>query len=118
MFSTNVSISSITLFKADKKNYNCPITQLLKLNAMSVTIPKEAEQFVESEVAAGHVNSTDDVIMQALELYQLRQQYIEEQIGQGIEDMEAGRSRPYSPQVLEDVKQNALKMIASRKSLQ
>jgi putative addiction module CopG family antidote len=82
---------------------------------MLVTLPKETEQFIESEVAAGHVGSSDDVIIEALELYQVRQQYIEDQIQQGIADMEAGRSRPYSPQVLADVKQRALKMMALKK---
>ncbi|NQZ06418.1 MAG: hypothetical protein HRT35_04580 [Algicola sp.] len=84
---------------------------------MSVTLSKKAEQFVESEVAAGHVDSTADVIDQALELYQLRRQYFEKQLIEGIEDADAGRLRSYSPQVLEDIKQNALKKMAARKTL-
>ena len=43
------------------------------------------------------------------------EQYIEEQLTKGIEDAQAGRLRSYSPQVLEDIKQNALKKIANRK---
>jgi Arc/MetJ-type ribon-helix-helix transcriptional regulator len=83
---------------------------------MSLTIPKEAEQFVQSEVSAGIVGSTDDVIMQALELYQLRKQYIEGRIEKGIEDVKAGRVEEFGPQFLDDIKQGALKKIAARKS--
>ena len=85
---------------------------------MPITIPKEAEQFIESEVAARHGVSADDVIMQALELYQHRQRYIEDHIQQGIDDADAGRTRPYSAQMLEDIKQAALKKMALRKHIE
>lgn len=106
------------LFKASKKYYNQPMQSLFNVSNMSVTLPKAAEQFIESEVAAGHVGSADDVIMEALELYQLRREYIEEQLLQGLEDANAGRLREYSPQMLEDIKHSALKKMALRLSEQ
>jgi Arc/MetJ-type ribon-helix-helix transcriptional regulator len=81
---------------------------------MQITLPKEKEQFIESEVAAGHVGSSDDVIIEALDLYQVRQQYMEERIKKGIEDIRAGRSEPYSPKFLEDITQGALAKLANK----
>lgn len=39
---------------------------------MALTLSKTAEEFIESEVAAGYVGSANDVIDEALELYQLK----------------------------------------------
>jgi Arc/MetJ-type ribon-helix-helix transcriptional regulator len=83
---------------------------------MQVTIPKETAQFLKSEVTAGHVESTDDAVMQGIELYQLRQQYIEDRIQQGIEDVEAGRTSPSNQAFMDDIKRGALRKIAAKNS--
>ena len=83
---------------------------------MSLTLSKETEQLVQAEVANSRLNSADDVITEALELYKQREQYLEEELQQGIEDMKDGRSEPYSPKMLDNITEMALKMMAHRKS--
>lgn len=83
---------------------------------MSLTLSKETEQLVQAEVANSRLNSADDVITEALELYQMRQQYFEGRLEKGIADITAGRFEEYSPQFMDDIKQGALKKIADRKS--
>ena len=83
---------------------------------MAITLSKKAEQFVESEVAAGRSGSTDEVIEQALELYQLKRAFIESEIEEGLDDMEAGRSRPFGPAMLQDIKLMAESMQSAAKA--
>lgn len=83
---------------------------------MSLTISKETEQLVQSAVATGHLDTADAVITEAMELYQQRHQYLEDELQQGIEDVKAGRSAPYNAKMLDNVTQMALKMMANRKS--
>ena len=83
---------------------------------MSLTLSKETEQLVQAEVANSRLNSADDVITEALELYQMRQQYFEGRLQKGIADIKAGRFEEYSPQFMDNIKQGALKKIADRKS--
>ena len=83
---------------------------------MSLTLSKETEQLVQAEVANSRLNSADDVITEALELYQMRQQYFEGRLQKGIADIKADRFEEYSPQFMDDIKQGALKKIADRQS--
>ena len=83
---------------------------------MSLTLSKETEQLVQSAVTARHLDTADTVITEAMELYQQREQYIEQELLEGLEDAEAGRLHSYNPALMEDIAQKALKKIALRKA--
>ncbi|MCJ8271662.1 MAG: hypothetical protein MJK04_19965 [Psychrosphaera sp.] len=81
---------------------------------MQIAIPKELAQFLKSEVTAGHVDSADGAVMQGIEVYRQRQQYIEGRIAQGIDDVEAGRISPSNQAFMDDIKHGAQRKIAEK----
>jgi antitoxin ParD1/3/4 len=76
---------------------------------MTIHLSGEREQLVRSFVQGGRFASEDEVIDEALRLLRQRedaeQARVLEGIRQGIEDMEAGRSRP-ADEVFADIRRD------------
>lgn len=80
---------------------------------MSVTLSKQAEQFVNNEVAKGTAESPDEVIDQALELYKMREDYLARKIERGMNDIKTGRFEPYSDSFLKDITEKVKARLAN-----
>jgi predicted transcriptional regulator len=76
---------------------------------MQITLSPKTEEFIESEIASGHVTSAADLIDEAMEQYQLSQKHMDAHLLEGLNDANTGRLRSYSSQMLEDIKQKSVK---------
>jgi Arc/MetJ-type ribon-helix-helix transcriptional regulator len=83
---------------------------------MPLNLSKETEQLIKNAVETGHLDSADEVITEAIELYLQHHQHLESRLLEGIADAKAGRLHEYGPEMMEDIKQKALQKIAARKS--
>lgn len=78
---------------------------------MNVSLTKELERWVESQVETGMYRSSSEVVREALRMLVLREQQrrsrmrdLERDVAVGIGDLDDGRAQELTPALVEDVK--------------
>ena len=78
---------------------------------MNLSLTPELERWIEDRVQSGLYRSSSEVVREALrllrekeELKELRRQQLRAAIGAGIDDLNQGRSEPFTRELVDDLK--------------
>jgi len=84
---------------------------------MNLSLTDELEAWIDERVKSGLYRSSSEVVREALrllkeqeELKSLRRQELKAMIREGIDDLDAGRSRPLTDDVIADLKAKGRRM--------